>query len=84
MAEQLIGHVTHYFDHIQVAVIKLTDGALKNGDQLHITGKNDFQQTVSSMQVDHKAVESAAKGSEVAIKVEQHVKPKDQIFKITE
>lgn len=83
MPEQLIGYVTHYFDHINVAVFKLTAGDLKVGDQIHITGKNDFLQTVSSMQVDHQAVESATKDSDAAIKVDQAVKPKDQIFKVT-
>jgi hypothetical protein len=83
MAEQLVGHVTHYFDHISVAVIKLTDGELAVGDQIHITGKNDFTQTVASMQLDHAAVQTAAKDSEIAIKVDQPVKPKDQIVKVT-
>ena len=84
MAEKLLGQVKHYYDHIGVAVIKLTGDSLKSGDQIHVTGKSDFQQMVSSMQVDHQPVESAAKGSEVAIKVEQSVKQKDQIFKVTE
>jgi len=84
MAEQIIGHVTHYFDHINVAVISLTGGDLNIGDQIHVTGKDDFSQTIDSMQVDHQAVESAPKGSEVAIKVSQPVKKNDQIVKVTE
>lgn len=81
--EQPIAKVTHYFDRIGVAVIALTDGALAVGDTIHITGKNDFQQTVQSMQVDHKEVPSGSQGDEIAIKVDQPVKEHDQIFKVT-
>lgn len=83
MSEKLLGHVTHYFDKIGVAVIQLTNGSLKNGDMIHLVGKNDFEQTVDSMQVDHETVSSAKKGSEVAIKVDQPVKEKNEIFKVT-
>jgi hypothetical protein len=84
MPEQPLGHVTHYFDHAGVAVINLTDDDLKVGDQIHVTGKNDFQQAAVSMQVDHQGVETAGRGSEVAIKLDQPVKAKDQIFKLVE
>ncbi|MBI4426246.1 MAG: hypothetical protein HY567_01595 [Candidatus Kerfeldbacteria bacterium] len=82
MPEELIGHVIHYYDRIGVAVVKLTDGSMKVGDTIHITGKNDFQQQVSSMQVEHQGVEKAKKGSEVAIKLDQAVKEKDNIHKV--
>jgi U32 family peptidase len=84
MPEQPLGQVTHYFDHVGVAVIKLTDGDLKVGDRIHVTGHSDFEQTISSMQVDHQGVETSAPGSEVAIKIDQPVKPKDKVFKLVE
>lgn len=64
-----IGKVSHWFDKINVAVIKLT-GALKVGDTIKVTrGENEFEETVSSMQIDHTAVQSGKKGDEVAIKL---------------
>lgn len=82
MSEELIGHVIHYYDRISVAVVKLTDGSLKVGDTIHIVGKSDFQQPVSSMQVEHQNVEAAKPGTEVAIKLDQPVKEKDRLFKV--
>lgn len=82
MPEELIGHVSHYYDRIGVAVVKLTDGSLKVGDTIHVTGKSDFQQQVSSMQVEHQNVEEARKGSEVAIKLDQAVRDRDHIHKV--
>jgi hypothetical protein len=84
MPEEPLGHITHYFDRAGVAVISLTGSDLKIGDQIHVTGHGDFQQTVDSMQVDHQAVEAAGEGSEVAIKLAQPAKPKDKIFKLVE
>ena len=46
-----IGRVTHYFNHINVAVLKLTDG-LKLGDKIHILGHvTDLTERVASMEV---------------------------------
>ncbi len=83
MPETPIGHVTHYFDKIGVAVIALTGGGLKVGDTIKVAGHGaEFSQTVASMQVEHQEVQSGKKGDEVAIKVDQPVKPKDQVFKV--
>lgn len=84
MPESLVGQVTHFFDRISVAVIKLTGGSLKVGGTIHVVGKAvEFTQTVGSMQVEHQDVQSGKKGDEVAIKVDQPVKEKDQVFKVT-
>lgn len=76
-----IGKVTHFFDRISVAVIRL-DKALKVGEQVHFQGPHtDFQQEVTSMQVEHEAVEKGKKGEEVAIKVDQAVRRGDTLHK---
>ncbi len=77
-----IGKVTHYFDHIQVAVLDLT-GKIAVGDQINILGKTGpkFSQAISSMQVDHKSVETAKKGDEVAVKMDMPVKEGDMVVK---
>lgn len=79
--EKKIGTVTHYFGKINVAVLDLK-GKLNLGDEVHIMGHStDFTQKISSMQVDHKEVESAKKGSDVALKVDERVREGDEIFK---
>lgn len=82
MSEVEIGKVTHYFDHISVAALALT-GTIKLGDTIHIHGHStDFTQTVASLQIEHKPVESAKAGDDVALKVEHKVHPNDKVFKV--
>jgi putative protease len=76
-----IGVVTHYYDHIKVAVVKLK-APLKKGDMIKIAGHStDLEQKVASMQMDHKAIEKAAKGKEIGLKVNGLVKEHDLVFK---
>lgn len=75
-----VGKILHFYDHIQVAALVLS-GPLKVGDTITIKGHNrEFTQTVNSMQMDHKDIAKAKKGDDVAIKVEQPVKEKDEVF----
>lgn len=79
-----VGEVTHYFNNISVAVVDL-DKDLALGDTLHFLGSStDFRQSVDSMQIEHDAVESAAAGTEVAIKVKQRVRAGDSVFRLIE
>lgn len=85
MAEHEIGVVSHYFDRIQVAAIRLTAGSLKSGDRIHVRGHStDFEQTVQSMQIEHAAVTEAKAGDEIGIKVEQRVHEHDKVFKVVD
>lgn len=82
MTGKRVGKVTHYFDHLNVAVLALTEG-IRVGETLHFLGHStDFKQRVTSLQIEHKAVESAKPGEDVAMKVEQRVHPNDAIFQI--
>ena len=84
MAEEgkLIGKISHYFGNISVAVIDLSD-TLKVGDNIRITGgETDFTQAVTSMEVDHKKVDSAKKGDSVGFKVDQKVRDDYKVYKI--
>jgi putative protease len=83
MAEELVGTITHYFSKPEVGVVKLT-AEIKLGDVLHFRGHTtDFEQEIASMQVDHGAVETAAAGSEVALKLTARVRKHDEVFKVT-
>ena len=78
-----IGEVTHFFDKISVAVLQLTD-TIQVGDTVHILGRStDFQQEVTSLQIEHQPVNEAGPGQEVALRVKQPVHPRDKVFKIT-
>src|SRR3990167_2291646 len=63
-----IGKITHFYGCIGVAIIKFTK-PVNVGDSIQIKGATtDFTQKISSMQFDHKEIETAKKGQEVGIK----------------
>lgn len=79
--DQAIGTVTHYFSHLSVAAVTLTD-TLRAGDRIHIQGHTtDLEQVVDSMEVDHARVESAGPGDDVALHVDDHVRDHDRIYR---
>jgi len=76
-----IGLVTHYFSHVSVAAVSLT-APLAVGDRIHIRGHTtDIVQDVASLEVDHAPVERAGPGDDVALKVDDHVRDHDRIFR---
>ncbi|MBI1967382.1 MAG: hypothetical protein HYS40_05290 [Gemmatimonadetes bacterium] len=82
MAEHEIGTVTHYFDRLQVAVVQLTAGEIAIGDRIHFRGHTtEFTETVTSMEVDHRKVERAKAGEEVAIQVVGRARLHDKVLK---
>lgn len=83
MSGEQVGKVTHFFDHISVAVLSLTK-PIKVGDTVHFLGHStDFKQTVTSLQIEHKPVNEAKAGDDIAMKVSQPVHPNDKVFKLT-
>ena len=81
--EVRIGKVTHYYNRIRVAVLKL-DGELKVGDTILFLGHStDFGQPVTSMEIEHRKVQSVPAGSEVAVQVIQPVRTGDKVVKVT-
>jgi len=76
-----IGHVTHFFSKISVAVIELS-APLAVGDTILIKGPTtDFEQVVESMQIEHKNVQRAEAGQSIGLKVVQRVREKDTVYK---
>jgi len=72
--EKELGKVIHWYDKISVAVIKLS-ATLKAGEHVKIRrGAEEFEETISSMQLDHKDVSSGKKGEEVAVKLSRTAK----------
>jgi putative protease len=85
MAEVEIGKVTHYFGKIGVAAIEITQDSLSVGDKIRIRGHtSDFTQTVDSMQIDGQPVEEATVGQAIGIKVAEHAREHDAVYKVVE
>ena len=83
MPEKEIGTISHYYGHINVGIIQLSD-SLKAGETIHIKGHSeDFNQAVDSMQIEHTSVPEAKAGDAIGIKVLQKVHPGDKVFKVT-
>lgn len=83
MERKKIGEVFHFFGHIGVAAIRLTDGSLAIGDTVQIQGPStNLEQTVDTLQIEHAAVSSADPGQEVGMKVRDRVREKDFVYKL--
>ena len=82
--ENQIGHVIHYFNNINVAVLYLNE-ELTVGDTIHILGHTtDYVQKVASMEVAHKKIQVSKPKEEVAMKVDEPVRGNDVIYKVVE
>jgi len=82
MAEKELGKVIHYFDKAMVAVIKLTGGGLKTGENVKfVKGETEHSQAIDSMQIEHEDIKSAKKGQEVAVKVSNPTKEGSTVYK---
>lgn len=80
MAEKEIGRVNHWYDRVSVAVLDLA-GPLKVGDTVKVrSGEDEFEATISSMQIDHKGVSSAKKGDEVAVQLPKKAKQGARVY----
>ena len=84
MAELEIGRVNDYFVRISVAGIDLSSD-LAIGDTIHIKGHTtDLTEEVRSIQIEHDAVEYAAAGASVGVKVEGRCRTGDHVYKTTD
>lgn len=77
-----VGKVTHYYDNIGVAVVRL-ESNLKVGDRIKFKDSDsEFEQTVASIQIDHMKVDEAHTKDAVGLKVDQKVKEGTEVEKI--
>ena len=77
-----IGIVTHYFNHLSVAVVKVESGTLRVGDNVHFRGHTtDFGQRVDSLQVNHAPVAAVGPKDDFGMKVREHVRENDVVYK---
>ena len=77
-----IGIVTHYYSHLSVAIVQLETGKLHVGDFIHIKGHtSDFLQPVESLEIDHVHVNEARPGQSFGLRVKEHAREHDVVYK---
>jgi len=82
LAAMPTAEVTHYFPHVNAAVLKIKTGEIRVGDELLFKGHTtDFKQKVISMQIDHQPVPIAKKGDDFGVEVKSRVRAGDLVFK---
>ncbi|MBI2327459.1 hypothetical protein HYU92_04010 [Candidatus Curtissbacteria bacterium] len=83
MADKKIGKISHYYDKIGVAVVKLSKGDLKVGDKVKLVTRDgtEFTQEVSSMQIERANIDIAKSGDEFGLKVDKEVKENSDVIK---
>jgi putative protease len=85
MAEKKIGDVIHYWTKLGVAGVRVTSGEVKVGDTIHILGHtSDFTQKVESIHIGDDTVDAARAGDDIGIKVSEHAREHDEVFKVDE
>lgn len=81
--ETEVGKVVHWYDRVSVAVVKLSS-SLAVGDRIKVRrGEEEFEDTVSSMQLDHKDISAGKKGQGVAVKLSQKAHEGAAIIKLS-
>jgi putative protease len=85
MDEKRIGTVLDYFAKIGVLAFRVEEEGLKVGETIHIKGHTtDFNEKVTSMQIDRANIEEAKVGDDVGIKVKDRVRKGDAVYKVIE
>lgn len=80
--KHFVGKVTHYYDKIGVATIKLVSN-LKVGDKVVIIGNTTgiVHSQINSIEVKYKKVKEAGKGQEIGIKLPK-IRKNDEVYVI--
>jgi len=79
--EVKIGEVTHFYPHVNAAVIKLK-APLSQGDKVHIKGHTtDLTEKITSMQINNKPIKKGKKGDEIGLLVKEKVRGGDIAYK---
>lgn len=76
-----IGKVVHYYDKLGVAIVDLSKGGIKVGDEVKFKRSDEeFNQKVESLQIDHQVVESVKKGDSFGLKVDKPTKVGTEVY----
>jgi len=82
-ATETVGEVESFLSKISVAIVRLSHGAVQEGDRIGFEGrKTKFTMTIQSMQIHHKAVLSAKRGDTIGLRVPKKVRASSIFFAI--
>lgn len=77
-----VGRIAHYYSKASVAIVELS-GSLNKGDKIVIRGSTTkIEQTVDSMEIEHKQITNAQLGQSVGMKVADRVRENDIVYKV--
>ena len=83
--KEFIGTITHYFDKIQVGVLRISSGKIKIGDELLIMSNRTglIKIKVQRLEIRNKPVKEAKKSDEVGIKI-PNARKGDKVYLVVE
>jgi len=77
-----VGRIAHFYSKASVAVVELS-APLNKGDKIVIRGNTtNIEQTVDSMEIEHKQIANVKAGQSVGMKVAGHVRENDIVYKV--
>lgn len=77
-----VGRIAHFYSKASVAVVELS-APLNKGDKITIRGSTtNIEQTVDSMETEHKQIPTAQAGQSVGMKVADRVRENDIVYKV--
>ena len=77
--------MTHYYSHVSVATLRLDSGRLRVGDVIHVRGHTtDFRQRVESLEVNHAPVSDVGPNDDCGLKVVEHAREHDVVYKVVQ
>jgi translation elongation factor EF-1alpha len=77
-----VGRITHFYSKPSVAVIELS-ASLNKGDKIVIRGSTtNIEQTVDSMEIEHKQIPHAQAGQSIGMKVPSRVRENDIVYRV--
>lgn len=77
-----VGSITHFYSKPSVAVIELS-APLNKDDKIVIRGSTtNIEQTVDSMEIEHKQISNAQAGQSIGLKVLGRVRENDIVYRV--
>ena len=77
-----VGRIAHYYSKASVAVVELSS-PLNKGEKIVIRGSTtNIEQTVDSMEIEHKQIPNAKAGQSIGMKVAGHVRENDIVYRV--
>ena len=78
-----IGRVVRFYAKARAAAVRL-EAPLRVGERVYVRGwTTDFQQTVTSLQINHQAVQSGQPGDLIGLVTVGTCRPRDVVYRLS-